>query len=128
MSELQGAPRRLSGSKGGCEGEKLTQQKEHSASVIPTPPSKSAAPIPYTTSGQLQPFITLDCRGLEFTKFHFRGKWKCRSDGEETGKKGLETFEFDLDEGDEEGRWDDYDEKAGQAVSVSEMESKIERA
>jgi len=33
-----------------------------------------------------------------------------------------------LDEGGEEGRWDDYDEKAGGPVGVSEMRAKIERA
>lgn len=27
----------------------------------------------------------------------------------------------------EEDRWDDYDEKAGQPVGVSEMKSKVER-
>jgi hypothetical protein len=62
---------------------------------------------------------------LEFTKYHFRGKWSCK--GEESGT----GFEFDLDlnerDGEEEGRWDDYDEKAGTPVAVSEFEAKIER-
>jgi hypothetical protein len=59
---------------------------------------------------------------LEFTSFHFRGRWKCR--GEDSGIE----FTFDLEEGEEEGRWDDYDEKAGAPVGISEMKSKIERA
>lgn len=111
-----------------------TLQKEHSANFLPSaaPPSKSksksTAPIPYTSSssGQFSPFIALDCRGLEFTEFHFAGKWK--AEGEESGA----AFEFDWDElrkeqGGEE-RWDDYDEDAGVAVAVSELNSKIERA
>lgn len=40
--------------------------------------------------------------------------------GEESGA----PFEFDLDD---EDRWDDYDEKAGGPVSVSELKSKIDR-
>lgn len=48
--------------------------------------------------------------------------------GAESGSR----FEYDLDEiaqegGEDEGRWDDYDEKAGAAVGVSEMESRIAR-
>lgn len=41
--------------------------------------------------------------------------------GEESGTK----FEFDLDE--EEGRWDDYDEKSEIPVAVSEFQAKIQR-
>ena len=96
-------------------------QKEHSASFTsPSSSSKSTAPLPYTSdTAQLTPFIALDCRGLEFTDLHFRGKWKC---------KGLESgtsFEFELDD---EGRWDDYDEKAGAPVGVAECKAKMQRA
>lgn len=107
-------------------------KKEHSANFLPSAPppskSKSTAPIPYTSSasGQFSPFIALDCRGLEFTKFHFAGKWK--AEGEESGA----AFDIDWDQlrkeqGGEE-RWDDYDEDGGVAVAVSELKSKIERA
>ncbi|WVO22666.1 uncharacterized protein IAS62_003997 [Cryptococcus decagattii] len=110
-------------------------KKEHSANFLPSAApskskstSKSTAPIPYTSSssGQFSPFITLDCRGLEFTEFHFAGKWK--AEGEESGAQ----FEFNWDElrkeqGGEE-RWDDYDEDGGVAVAVSELNSKIQRA
>ena len=69
--------------------------------------------------------VALDCRGLEVTAYHFTGRWTCV--GSESGSK----FEYDLDEiaqeGGDEGRWDDYDEKAEGAVSVSEMESRIVR-
>jgi hypothetical protein len=101
----------------------LCKQREHSASFAPNPPSKSTNPLPYSLpNSQFSPFITLDCRGLEFTAFHFRGRWTCK--GEESGTK----FEVDFEDGEEEGRWDDYDEKAGQPVGVSELKSKIERA
>jgi hypothetical protein len=99
------------------------RQKEHSASFIPpSTSSKSTAPIPYSAeNGQYAPFIALDCRGLEFTTFHFRGKWLAT--GEESGT----PFEIDFEEGVEEGRWDDYDEKAEAPVAVSECKAKIER-
>lgn len=110
-------------------------QKEHSASFIPpsSTTSKSLLPLPYpsplpprTAPTSYTPFLALDCRGLEFTKYHFRGKWRCR------GSESSTPFEFDLDElaqegGEDEGRWDDYDEKAGEAVGVSEMMAKVER-
>jgi hypothetical protein len=110
----------------------LTSQKEHSASIIPassTTKSLSALSYPQPRpsnsrdTSTFSPFIAIDCRGLEFTKYHFRGKWKCK--GEESGT----PFEFDLDEndGEDEGRWDDYDEKAETPVGVSDFQAKIER-
>ncbi|TYJ54074.1 hypothetical protein B9479_005260 [Cryptococcus floricola] len=101
-------------------------KKEHSASFLPAAPkSKSTAPLPYSNSSQFSSFVTLDCRGLEFTEFHLRrGKWVC--EGEDSGK----AFEIDWDELAQEGeeRWDDYDEDKGEAVGVSELKSKVERA
>jgi len=101
----------------------LTLQKEHSASFIPpSASSKSNSPLPYSASNaQYAPFLALDCRGLEFTNFHFRGKWLAT--GEESGT----PFEIDFEEGVEEGRWDDYDEKAESPVGVSELKAKVER-
>ncbi|CAD6565049.1 MAG: hypothetical protein TREMPRED_000669 [Tremellales sp. Tagirdzhanova-0007] len=100
--------------------------KEHSASFIsPSSSSKSTNHLPYTdTNAQYTPLVALDCRGLEFTGFQFRGRWRCR--GEESGTE----FEIDLDQedGGEEGRWDDYDEKAQCPVGISELRAKVERA
>ncbi|OCF54494.1 hypothetical protein L486_08043 [Kwoniella mangroviensis CBS 10435] len=104
-------------------------KKEHSASFAPSNPSpksksKSTSPIPYSsTNGAFEPLISLDCRGLEFTEFHFRGRWAAKA---EEGKE----FEIDWDElhKENEDRWDDYDDEAGVAVSVSELKSKIGRA
>jgi hypothetical protein len=81
--------------------------------------SKSTAALPYTAeNGQLAPFIALDCRGLEVTNFHFRGRWLVET---EEGTK----FEADLEEGEE--RWDDYDEKTESPVSISEFKSEVSR-
>ncbi|EIW67035.1 hypothetical protein TREMEDRAFT_34294 [Tremella mesenterica DSM 1558] len=91
-------------------------KKENTASIIPTPPSKSISPTPYTTSGQWDTLISLDCRGLEFTKFHFVGKWKWK------GKK--QEFEVEF----EDGRWDDYDEINGLPVGINDIKSEIRRA
>jgi len=98
-------------------------QKEHSASFIPpSTASKSTAPLPYSAdNAQFAPFIALDCRGLEFTNFYFRGKWLANGEESET------PFEIDFEEGVEEGRWDDYDEKTEAPVGVSECKAKIER-
>lgn len=102
-------------------------QKEHSASFIPPSPTlKSPSPPPYT-GPSWSTFIALDCRGLEITGYHFSGRWVCK--GAESGT----PFEFELESEEggggrgEEVRWDDYDEKAGEAVGVSELKSKIER-
>lgn len=94
-------------------------QREQSCSFTPAGKDKSTAPLPYTSdSGALQPLVALDCRGLEVTKFHFRGKWVAETEG---GKE----MECDFDEG--EDRWDDYDEDGGVPVSVSEMRSEVKR-
>jgi len=101
----------------------LIPQKEHSASFIPpSTSSKSTSPLPYSApNAQFAPFLALDCRGLEFTNFHFRGKWLA------TGEDSGTPFEIDFEEGVEEGRWDDYDEKAEAPVGVSELKAKVER-
>lgn len=121
ISELCLAMRQLQG--GSCKyAYRLTFQKEHSASFIPLPSAKTTAPAPYTAeNGRFAPLVALDCRGLEFTTFHFRGKWLAEGEDSST------PFELDFDDGFEEGRWDDYDEKAGAPVAVSECKSNIER-
>ncbi|WVQ81521.1 hypothetical protein IAT38_003645 [Cryptococcus sp. DSM 104549] len=106
-------------------------KKEHSASFLPSSPppskSKSTAPIPYASSPSFAPFIALDCRGLEFTEFHFRGRWTASAEEDGGGKFEIDWDELAREQGGEE-RWDDYDEVAGVAISVSELKSKIERA
>lgn len=95
-------------------------QREQSCSFAsPSASSKSTAALPYAAeNAQLAPFIALDCRGLEVTKFHFRGRWIVET---AEGTK----FEADLEEGEE--RWDDYDEKTEEPVSISEFVSAVSR-
>ncbi|KAI1793832.1 hypothetical protein LXA43DRAFT_998595 [Ganoderma leucocontextum] len=78
-------------------------------------------PKPYTVeaNGQFAPFLTIDCRGLEFIGFDPKGTWKC------VGAESGTPFEVDLDE---EGEWVDYDEKAALPVGVSKIEAKWARA
>ncbi|KAJ8083944.1 hypothetical protein AAF712_000844 [Marasmius tenuissimus] len=81
-------------------------------------PSKT---IPYTEehSGQLAPFLKVECRGLEFIGFEPRGSWICR------GKTGTVFQDVDLVEND---MWTDYDEKTSEPVGVSEFSSEWRRA
>ncbi|KAK2763295.1 hypothetical protein FQN54_009931 [Arachnomyces sp. PD_36] len=54
----------------------------------------------------------MDCRGLEFTDFKPDGEWEAV--GADTGSKfsGIDLAE---------GEWYDYDEKAGEEVSIKEI-------
>lgn len=78
--------------------------------------------------------IDIDCRGLEFTKFRAdvsqphpdihiltttEGDWQA------TGKEsGTKFTAIDLSE----GEWFDYDEKAGEEVSIKDIKWEIRRA
>ena len=112
-------------------------QRESSASI-------PAAPTPYEQAepAKVQKVLEFDCRGLEFTEFipevgllsFFRaggggtragdaddpqGEWLV--DGAESGSKftGVELAE---------GEWFDYDEKAGEEVSIKEVKWEIKRS
>ncbi|RDX50454.1 DUF866-domain-containing protein [Polyporus arcularius HHB13444] len=78
-------------------------------------------PKPYTadSNGQFAPFLTIDCRGLEFTGFDPKGIWKCVGT-----ESGTPFTDVDL----EEGEWVDYDEKSALPVGVSHIECKWARA
>ncbi|KAM5530616.1 hypothetical protein V8D89_015734 [Ganoderma adspersum] len=78
-------------------------------------------PKPYTVdaNGQFAPFVTIDCRGLEFIGFDPKGIWDC------VGVESGTPFEVDLEE---ESEWVDYDEKAALPVGVSKIEAKWARA
>ncbi|KAF8321686.1 DUF866-domain-containing protein [Clavulina sp. PMI_390] len=78
---------------------------------------------PYSSenSGQLQPLLVIECRGLEFTGFDARGTWKCV--GQESGT----VFDkIEISPGEPE--WTDYDEKAELPVSIMEIEGEWSRA
>jgi len=90
-------------------------KREASARFEPAFPTK-----PYSAeNGQLTPFLTLDCRNLEFVGFDPYGTWKCV--GTTTGTK---FDEVDLTE----GEWTDYDEKSTLPVGVSNVKGEWTRA
>ncbi|MCJ1370779.1 hypothetical protein MMC20_001992 [Loxospora ochrophaea] len=66
-----------------------------------------------------QNILEFDCRGLEFIEFKADGEWKA---------KGLETPTVFPDITLEEGEWYDYDEKAGEEVSIKDVKWEIGRA
>lgn len=75
---------------------------------------------PYSSGNeQLEPFLTLDCRNLEFVGFDPKGTWKC------VGVESRSVFdEVDLTD----GEWADYDEKGVLPVGVSKVEGEWSRA
>jgi len=70
-------------------------------------------------NGDYNPFLVVECRGLEFIGFDPTGTWKCV--GSTTGTKFPEVVL-------EDGQWVDYDEKAALPVGVSNIQSKWSRA
>ncbi|KAJ9293237.1 hypothetical protein DTO271G3_7960 [Paecilomyces variotii] len=88
-------------------------KKTHSASV-------TAGPNAYDVEKKSgQKIIDIDCRGLEFTEFKPDGEWEA---------KGIESStpfsSIDLSE----GEWYDYDEKAGEEVSIKDITWNISRS
>ncbi|KAI5298787.1 hypothetical protein KEM55_002932, partial [Ascosphaera atra] len=68
--------------------------------------------------GERKNIIELDCRGLEPTDFIADGEWLA------TGSESATPFSgIDLGE----GEWYDYDEKAGDEVSITDLEWEIKR-
>ncbi|KAI9821961.1 MAG: hypothetical protein M1827_002543 [Pycnora praestabilis] len=80
-----------------------------------------AAPAPYKHASppKRQNIIEFDCRGLEFTDFKSDGEWLARGLESPTNFSGIDL---------QEGEWFDYDEKAGEEVSVKDLKWEIRRA
>ncbi|KAI9713095.1 MAG: hypothetical protein M1820_001080 [Bogoriella megaspora] len=89
-------------------------KREHSASIINSPSIYVQQSPP-----KKQNVIEIDCRGLEFTEFKADGEWLAV--GIESGTK---FSDIDLSE----GEWFDYDEKAGEEVSIKDIKWEIRRA
>jgi len=89
-------------------------KREHSASI-------RAPPAPYEQGEppKQQKVIEFDCRGLELIEFKAEGEWL--AEGIDSGTKftGIELLD---------GEWYDYDEKAGEEVSVKDIAWEIRRA
>ncbi|KAH7320983.1 hypothetical protein B0I35DRAFT_428287 [Stachybotrys elegans] len=89
-------------------------KRESSASI-------KAGPVAYEHSDppKKQKILEFDCRGLEFVEFKPEGDWLAE------GLDSSTKFDsIDL----QEGEWYDYDEKAGEEVSIKEMSWEIRRA
>ncbi|KAK1053696.1 hypothetical protein LTR33_014325 [Friedmanniomyces endolithicus] len=89
-------------------------KREHSANITDTPKA-----YPQQSPAKAKNILTLDCRGLEFVEFKADGAWKAT--GVESGTK---FADIDLTE----GEWFDYDEKAGEEVSIKDVKWEIRRA
>ncbi|KAI5298818.1 hypothetical protein KEM56_003758 [Ascosphaera pollenicola] len=90
----------------------FNRYKTHSASIT------DAAKTFDITMGKTQSIIELDCRGLEPIEFIADGEWHA------TGiKSGTSFSNIEL----EEGEWFDYDNKAGQEVSITDVQWEIRR-
>ncbi|POS80777.1 DUF866 domain-containing protein [Diaporthe helianthi] len=105
---------------GGSRGEanfvwKCKNCKRESSATI------KAAPVPYEQSepAKAKNILEFDCRGLEFTEFKPEGEWL--AEGLESGTK---FTGIDLSD----GEWFDYDEKAGDEVSIKEIKWEIKRS
>ncbi|KAF3070853.1 UPF0587 protein C2D10.03c [Daldinia childiae] len=83
--------------------------------------SIKTAPKPYAQGEppKQQSVIEFDCRGLEFTDFSPEGEWL--ADGIESNTK-FEGVEL------QDGEWYEYDEKAGDEVSIKDLKWEIKRA
>ncbi|MCJ1438524.1 hypothetical protein MMC27_007914 [Xylographa pallens] len=66
-----------------------------------------------------QNIVEFDCRGLEFVEFKADGEWTA---------KGLESTTVFTGIDLQEGEWFDYDEKAGEEVSIKDVKWDIRRA
>ncbi|KAL2044240.1 hypothetical protein N7G274_002945 [Stereocaulon virgatum] len=79
------------------------------------------APQAYLQSSppKRQNIIEFDCRGLEFVEFKADGEWMAKGLESSTGFSGIDL---------QEGEWFDYDEKAGEEVSIKDIKWEIIRA
>ncbi|MBW0500799.1 hypothetical protein O181_040514 [Austropuccinia psidii MF-1] len=112
----------ISGSRGNANFVWKCQFCKREASVSFTDVQLKAFPS-YTESHSSQnkfsELCTIDCRGCEFIEFDPRGQWTCQGLDSQTEFKEIEF---------EDGEWHDYDEKAGLPVSITNIETKIDRA
>lgn len=88
-------------------------KSEHSASISRTNELVSGD----DDSSHLAVILTVDSRGMEFVEFHPQGEFRC------VGNSGTRFGEIDLSE----GEWYDYDDKAGEEVSVVDVKWSIDR-
>ncbi|KAK5000355.1 hypothetical protein LTR66_000773 [Elasticomyces elasticus] len=88
-------------------------KREHSASIKDAPKAYEQ-----TSPATRQTVILMDCRGLEFTEFRAEGEWQAKGLESNTKFSGIDLSD---------GEWFDYDEKAGEEVSVKDVRWEIRR-
>ncbi|KAF2471978.1 DUF866-domain-containing protein [Lindgomyces ingoldianus] len=89
-------------------------KREHSAIIKAGP-----AAYPQTEPAKTQSILEFDCRGLEFTEFSAEGEWLATGVASGTKFSNIELAE---------GEWFDYDEKASDEVSITNVKWEIRRA
>ncbi|KAF2842269.1 DUF866-domain-containing protein [Patellaria atrata CBS 101060] len=89
-------------------------KREHSANI-------KAPPVPYEQSEPPKRvnILEFDCRGLEFLEFKPEGEFLATGIESNTPFTGIDLSE---------GEWYEYDEKAGEEVSIKEVKWEIRRA
>ncbi|EAW19116.1 CXXC motif containing zinc binding protein [Aspergillus fischeri NRRL 181] len=88
-------------------------QKTHSASIVNGPHAYQG-----DEKRKGSRVIEIDCRGLEFTEFKPDGEWEAKGIDSSTPFTGIDLSE---------GEWYDYDEKAGEEVSIKEINWEVGR-
>lgn len=63
-------------------------------------------------SGKPLSILQIDARGIEFTEFHADGKFQCSGVNSNTKFKEVDLVD---------GEWYDYDEDAGEEVSITDI-------
>ncbi|KAF4209490.1 hypothetical protein CNMCM8927_005890 [Aspergillus lentulus] len=89
------------------QGDNEIRNKTHSASIVNGPHAYAGDEKRKGTK-----VIEIDCRGLEFTEFKPDGDWEVKGTESSTPFTGIDLSE---------GEWYDYDEKAGEEVSIKEI-------
>ncbi|EEH06853.1 DUF866 domain-containing protein [Histoplasma capsulatum G186AR] len=87
--------------------------RTHSASITNPPTAYEES------NSKGQKVIEFDCRGLEFTEFKADGEWEAKGAESSTVFSGIDISD---------GEWYDYDEKAGEEVSIKDVSWEIRRA
>ncbi|GAB1193769.1 hypothetical protein APSETT444_002997 [Aspergillus pseudonomiae] len=92
----------------------FAKSKTHSASIV-------AGPNVYEADEKRKgrKVIDIDCRGLEFTEFKADGEWEAKGTESSTPFTAIDLSESE---------WYDYDEKAGDEVSIKEITWEVGRA
>eukprot|EP00297_Palpitomonas_bilix_P017880 CAMPEP_0113866706 /NCGR_PEP_ID=MMETSP0780_2-20120614/17_1 /TAXON_ID=652834 /ORGANISM="Palpitomonas bilix" /LENGTH=159 /DNA_ID=CAMNT_0000851577 /DNA_START=27 /DNA_END=506 /DNA_ORIENTATION=+ /assembly_acc=CAM_ASM_000599 len=82
--------------------------------------SKAKEGYTQNDSGNFKTVLTVECRGVEVTKYHVRSGYMLTC----TNERETDMLDIDLSEGD----WCDFDEVGDCSIGVYEVETRIEKA